>query len=161
MELAAMRLFDGIAFYEAVSGHPGMTAREVLPGWTRVVDGREGQRTVTRTRDGEPAIDPWERDAALEAEMIAAFWDGGHYTYRENPSDYLFSWAPIGEMGYYATTHSFDMLPDYLAISNCCSSFKRVPDDRPWAGAFWGNHNSRDNFPDLLMGFLAAMDAAL
>jgi hypothetical protein len=30
----------------------------------------------------------------------------------------------------------------------------------PWRGAFWGNHNSRDNFPDYAMGYLAAMEAA-
>ena len=32
----------------------------------------------------------------------------------------------------------------------------RTPDDRPWAGAYWGNHNSRDNFPDIAFGMLAS-----
>ena len=29
-----------------------------------------------------------------------------------------------------------------------------------WEGAYWGNHNSRDNFTDYALGFLAAMEAA-
>jgi len=29
-----------------------------------------------------------------------------------------------------------------------------------WEGAYWGNHNSRDNFTDYAMGFLAALEAA-
>ena len=159
LELATLRLFSGLSFFEDVSGHPGMTAREVLPGWTRVVDGREGQRSVTRTRDGSPVVSPWEVDAELEAEMIATFWDGRHYTYRENPAETTFSWAPVGNMGEYAITWSYDTLPDYIGVSNCCSSFKQVPEGYPWAGAFWGNHNSRDNFPDLMLGYLAVMEA--
>jgi hypothetical protein len=159
LELATLRLFQGMSFFEAVSGHPGMTAREVLPGWTRVVDGREGQRSVTRTRDGVAVASPWEVDPELEAEMIAAFWDGRHYTYRENPAETTFAWTPVGNMGEYAITFSYDTLPDYIGISNCCSSFKQVPEGYPWAGAFWGNHNSRDNFPDLMLGYLAVMEA--
>ncbi|MGB0590229.1 MAG: hypothetical protein ACPGU1_11160 [Myxococcota bacterium] len=160
LELATLRLFGGLSFFEDVSGHPGMTAREVLPGWTRVVDGREGQRSVTRTRDGSPVVSPWEIDADLEAEMIATFWDGRHYTYRENPAETTFAWTPVGNMGEYAITFSYDTLPDYIGVSNCCSSFKQVPEGYPWAGAFWGNHNSRDNFPDLMLGYLAVMEAA-
>ncbi len=158
LALAARRLFDGLYWQEQVTGHPGLTSREVLPGWTRVVDGLD--MSVTRTRGSGPFEHPWPADPALEAEMIATFWSGKRYTYREDPSEYLFSWTPLGELESYARTHSFDMLPDYLHISNCCSSFKRTPDDRLWGGAFWGNHNSRDNFPDLGLGFLAAMDAA-
>ena len=92
--------------------------------------------------------------------MIATFWSGKRFTYRENPAEYLFSWSPAASVTEYAKTTSFDHLPDYIHVSNCCSSFKRTPDDRPWGGAFWGNHNSRDNFPDLMLGVIAAMDAA-
>ena len=158
LALATMRLFDGLYWQEQVPGHDGLTSREVLPGWTRVVDGTDA--SVERTRDGGLVEHPWPLDPTLEAEIVATFW--GHdkrYTYREDPSEYLFSFTPVAELEDYAKTHSFDMLPDYLHISNCCSSFKRTPDDRPWAGAFWGNHNSRDNFPDLALGFLAALDA--
>ena len=158
LALAAIRLFDGLAYQEAVPGHEGMTSREVLPGWTRVVDGAAD--TVTRTRDGAPVQHPWPPDPTLEAEMIAAFWSDRRYTYREDPSEFIFAFSPAGDLADYAKTHSFDMLPDYLHVTNCCSSFKRTPDDRPWAGAFWGNHNSRDNFPDLALGALAAREAA-
>jgi len=51
------------------------------------------------------------------------------------------------------------MLPDYLRVSDCCTSAKRTPAPYLWEGAFWGNHNSRDNFPDLAMGYLAALAA--
>ena len=160
LELATYRLFEGLTFLEEVSGHPGMTAREVLPGWTRVVDGRQGQLSVTRTRKGAEVTSPWAVDAALEAEMIQTFWAGKRYTYREDPVEANFSWAPVGNMARYAITKSYDYLPDYLAVSDCCSSFKQVPEGYPWAGAFWGNHNSRDNVPDLVLGLLAARDAA-
>ncbi len=158
LALAALRLFDGLAWQEAVPGHAGMTSREVLPGWTRVVDGEA--ISVERTRLGEPVLHPWPRDPLLEEELIATFWGPRRYTYRENPAEYLFQFTPLAELGAYAKTHSFDMLPDYLHISNCCSSFKQTPSDRPWSGAFWGNHNSRDNFPDLALGMIAAMEAA-
>ncbi len=66
---------------------------------------------------------------------------------------------PAQEVGPYSTTYSFHMLPAYLRVSDCCTSLMRTPEPYAWAGAFWGNHNSRDNFPDLGMGFVAAMVA--
>lgn len=155
LELALVRSLRGLAYLEAIPGHPGLTAREVQPGWTRVVDGVA--LTVSRTRAGTPFSPPWTTDPALEAEIVDAFWGGLHVTYREDPAEFLFSFAPAAELTRYAKTHSFDMSPDYLRVSNCCSSLKRTPEGYDWAGAWWGNHNSRDNFPDLALGFLAAI----
>ena len=69
--VAAARLFRGIAFLEAVSGHPGMTGRMVYPGWTRVVDGVAG--TVSRTRNGAPAASPWSAPEGMESEVLQLF----------------------------------------------------------------------------------------
>jgi len=33
----------------------------------------------------------------------------------------------------------------------------RTPAPHAWEGAYWGNHNSRDNFPDLGIGYVTAM----
>ena len=34
LALSMIRMFEGLAFMEAVSGHPGLTARCAYPGWT-------------------------------------------------------------------------------------------------------------------------------
>jgi len=158
LELALARMLNGLAFFEAVSGHPGLTARFVYPGWTRVVDGRAG--TVTRTRDGQPAAPPAAYNPELEAELIAAFWGGLRVTHREDPADFLFQYMPAVEIGRYALTYSFSALPAYLRSSDCCASIVRTPAPHPWEGAFWGNHNSRDNFPDLALGYVTALGVA-
>ena len=155
--VAAARLFRGIAFLEAVSGHPGMTARMVYPGWTRVVDGVAG--TVSRTRNGAPAASPWSAPEGMESEVLQLFYDGVTVTHRENPQEFYFSYKPAQNPVSFAVKHSLTG-PGFLRGSDCCSSLMRVPDDYPWAGAYWGNHNSRDNLPDLGLGVVAAMEAA-
>ena len=159
LELTLIRMFEGLAFNEAVSGHPGLTTREALPGWTRTMDGPA--RTVTRTRWGEPVSTPGPSSAALEREILETFYDGVVVTHRENPEEFLFRFKPIHELGTFATTYVFDELdhdPPFLRVSDCCSSFM-LSQRGPWRGAYWGNHNSRDNFTDYALGFLAAMEA--
>lgn len=155
LALSLMRMLEGLVFFEAVSGHPGLTARMVYPGWTREVDGVAG--TVVRTREGGPVSAPTPPGAGLESEMLAAFFQDFRVTYREAPEDILLAYMPAREIGPYAITYSHSMMPDYLRVSDCCTSLKRVPDSYPWAGAWFGNHNSRDNFPDLATGYLVAL----
>jgi len=155
-ELTLIRQFEGLAFYEAVSGGEGFTSREVIPGWTRVMDGVSD--TVTRTRYGTPVTPPVTYPPALELEILDTFFDGLIFTYRENPMEYYWTFKPVNEMGDYAVTYVFSDPPNFLHISNCCGSWK-FNQSGEWDGGFWGNHNSRDNFPDMSMGFLAAMDA--
>jgi hypothetical protein len=88
--------------------------------------------------------------------MLAAFFHDFRATYREDPEDILLAYMPAREIGPYAVTYSHSMIPDYLRVSDCCTSLMRVPAPHPWAGAWFGNHNSRDNFPDLSMGYLVA-----
>ena len=83
LALSLIRMFNGLAFYEAISGHPGMTVRMAYPGWTRVMDGKAG--TVSRTRLGQPVTPPLATDPALEAEVLQAFYQDVRITYRENP----------------------------------------------------------------------------
>lgn len=115
--------------------------------------------TVERTRDGAPVAHPNPPSASLEAEILATFYDGVRVTYRENPSDFMFNLEPALTLGEYALTFSFDERPRYARVSNCCSSFMQVPPGYPWEGAWWGNHNSRDNHPDMGIGFVAALAA--
>jgi len=157
LALSLARMFEGLVFFEAVTGHPGVTSRMVYPGWTLVIDGAAG--TIERTRGGEPVISPVAPDPALEAEILATFFDGFKVKYREEPDDILLQYMPTQEVGPYSVTYSFSMLPDYLRVSDCCTSLKRTPAPYLWEGAFWGNHNSRDNFPDLSLGYLAALEA--
>lgn len=156
LELALIRHFQGLAWQEAMTGIPGMTNREALPGWTRVIDGAAG--TQTRTRDGAPITRP-APDVDIHDEVLATFFADGTWTYREDPHETFFSHLPVADLESYAITMSFPD-PRFLRVSDCCSSFMRVPDGRPWAGAYWGNHNSRDNLPDLMLGHLAAQAAA-
>ncbi len=157
LELSLIRMFNGLSFFEAISGHPGLTARMVYPGWTRTVDGRTG--TITRTRDDAPAVPGESYSPNLEAEILDTFYEGVRITYREDPSDFFFSYMPAVETGRYAATYSFSELPSFLRSSDCCTSLMRTPAPYAWAGAYWGNHNSRDNFPDLAFGLLAAREA--
>jgi len=159
LELTLIRMFEGIVFNEAVSGHPGITTREAFPGWRRVMDG--GNRMVTRTRWGVPVIPPVSYPRVLEQEILETFFNGVVFTYRENPGEHFFSFMPAHNTGSYAVTYVFDELhhdPPFLRQSDCCSSFM-VSQLGPWRGAYWGNHNSRDNFTDYAMGFLAAFEA--
>ncbi|RJO68684.1 MAG: hypothetical protein C4523_07295 [Myxococcales bacterium] len=157
LALSLVRMFNGLAFLEGVSGHPGLTARNAYPGWTLAIDGRSGD--VSRTVDGTVITPPVDYAPSLEAEIIAAFFGGGRFTYRENPADFMFDYMPAVEVGPYATTYSFSMLPRYIRVSDCCTSLMRTPAPYEWEGAFWSNHNSRDNFPDLAIGYLAALAA--
>ena len=156
--LTLIRMFNGLEFFEEVTGHSGLTSREVLPGWTRVMDGIGS--TVTRTRGGSSVTHPAPPSPELETEILATFYDGVRITYRENPEEYYFSYLPAADVVDYSITHAHTELPQYLRVSDCCSSFMRTPDNQKWAGAFWGNHNSRDNFPDLALGFIAALEAS-
>jgi hypothetical protein len=157
-ELTLIRMLHGAAFNEAISGHPGLTTREALPAWTRVVDGGAG--TVTRTRFGAPIAPPETPDPSLEQEILERFFTGSTFTYRENPEEVFFQLMPLHSTGSFSATYVFSELdgsPAFLRQSDCCSSFVRS-ERGPWTGAYWGNHNSRDNFTDVAMGFLAAMD---
>ncbi len=159
LELTLIRMFEGLAFNQAVSGHPGLTTREALPGWTRSMDGIGG--TVSRTRWGEAVALPVPYPPELEQEILEAFYEGVIFTYRENPEEFLFKFKPIDELGNFATTYVFaelDHEPPFLRVSDCCSSFM-ISQMGIWEGAYWGNHNSRDNFTDYALGFLAAFEA--
>lgn len=158
LELTLVRMFNGLRFFEEVSGHPGVTSRFVYPGWTRIVDGQTG--SVTRTRGGAPATAPTRYNTELEDEIMKAFYDGIRVTYREDPEDILFNYMPATEPHRYSVIYSFSGLPGYLRSSDCCCSIMRTPAPYPWEGAYWGNHNSRDNFPDLSLGLVTAMEAA-
>lgn len=158
LELTLIRLFEGLVFTEQVSGHPGLTCREAYPGWTRRMDGKN--RTVQRTRLGQPVTSPVVYAASLEREILDSFYDGIAVTYRENPEEFYFNFKPINDYRYFSRTWVFSELPNYLRSTDCCSSLKITPPGYDWAGAFWGNHNSRDNWSDLALGFLTALDAA-
>lgn len=158
LELTLLRMFNGLVFLEAVTGHPGLTVREALPGWTALFDGVN--RTVARDRGGAPVVShPLASSPQLEHEILGTFFSDVVITYREDPSEYYFSYLPVARLESYALTYSHSALPRFLRISDCCSSFMRTPEPHAWAGAFWGNHNSRDNFPDLALGYLAALVA--
>ena len=159
LELTLIRMFEGLAFNEAVSGHPGLTTREAFPGWTRTINGVTGE--ITRTKWGAPVTSPVTYPSVLEQEIIDTFFDGLTFTYRENPEEYYFNFKPINELGNFAATYVFEELdhePPFLRVSDCCSSFM-ISQMGTWEGAYWGNHNSRDNFTDYVMGFLAAFEA--
>jgi len=157
LELTLIRQFEGLAFYEAITGHPGITSREVTPAWTRVMDGVNDE--ITRTRNDEPFTPPVVFPAELEQEILDAFYDGLVITYREDPYEYYQSFKPRGELSTYAVTYVFSDWEDWLHVSNCCSSWMQTKLGI-WEGAYWGNHNSRDNFPDMSLGFLSAFEAA-
>jgi len=157
LALSLIRMFDGLAFYEAISGHPGLTVRMAYPGWTRVMDGKAG--TVARTRLGAAITPPVAVDAALEAEVLQTFYDGVRITYRENPEDFVFGYMPAAATGQYAVTCSFSELPAFIRVRECCTSLMRTPAPHLWEGAYFGNHNSRDNLPDIGLGLLAAREA--
>ncbi len=157
LELTLLRMFEGLVFFEQVSGQAGMTAREVYPGWTRLMDGIAGK--IELTRDGTVVESPVAYDPELEQEILDTFFAGIRITYRENPAEFYFSFLPVFDLADYAMTHSFSELPHYLRVSDCCSSLMRTPAGNLWEGAFWGNHNSRDNMPDIALGYLAALAA--
>lgn len=157
LALTLVRMFDGLAFIATMTGHDGVTGRNAYPNWTLDLDGDAD--TVARTRAGTPITPPSPPDPALEAEIMATLFDGVHITYRGEPEDILLNYMPAQEVGPYAVTYGFSMLPPYLRISDCCTSMMQVPQGYTWEGAFWSNHNSRDNFPDLAFGYVAALEA--
>lgn len=155
LALALIRMFEGLAVSEGVSGHPGLTCREWEPGWTLTIDGPKG--TVSRVHDGEE-VDPAEAfPKELEQEIIDTFFSDVIFTYRADPTEYYFTAEPLMNTGEYALTFVFVEMPDFLRVSNCCSSFMVSKLGR-YKGYFWGNHNSRDNFPDYTMGYLAGCE---
>ncbi|MCB9730775.1 MAG: hypothetical protein H6746_20050 [Deltaproteobacteria bacterium] len=156
-ELTLIRMLRGLEFYEQVTGHPGLTSRMALTGWTLDIDGVA--KTATRTRDGAAVTSPLATDAALEAEILATFFDGVKMKYRMNPRDTYLTFLPGWDPAEYAITQSIPNLPDFIRISDCCATLRRTPEGYPWADSWWSNHNSRDNFPDIALGVLAAMEA--
>jgi hypothetical protein len=161
LELTLIRMFEGIVFNEAVTGHSGLTTREAFPGWTRTMDGING--TITRTKWGTPISGPVIYPTALEQEILDTFYDGVTFTYRENPEEFLFNYKAISELTTFALTYVFEALdfaPPFMRVSDCCSSFM-VPQIGDWQQGYWGNHNSRDNFTDYAMGFITAFEAEI
>lgn len=158
LALAAARAFEGMEFITTVSGHNGVTGRNAYPNWTMTIDGEN--KTVTRTRDGGPIEPPIAPDPALEEEIISTFFDGVTIKYRGEPEDILLNFMPANEVGRYSVTYSHTMLPDYLRVSDCCTSLMKVPEPYLWAGAYFSNHDSRDNYRDLAYGYLAAKEAS-
>ena len=156
-ELTLIRMLRGFEFYESVSGVPGLTSRMVLTGWTLDIDGVT--KTAKRTRGGAMVASPMPTDAALEAEIIETFFDGLSVKVRSDPKDTYLSFLPGRDPVDYAITHSIPNLPDFIRISDCCATLRRTPEGKPWENAWWSNHNSRDNFPDIALGFLAAREA--
>lgn len=160
LELTLIRMFEGLAFYEEVTGHRGLTVREALPGWTREVEGDIG--IIKRRKNGQLIDPPVKFPADLENEIMNTFFKGVKITYRENPEDFFYNFKPVNELEDYATTYVFDHIGEpleWIPVSNCCSSFMKTQKG-PWEGlAWWGNHNSRDNFSDYVMGYLAAFEA--
>ncbi len=156
-ELTLIRMLRGLEFYEAVTGHPGLTSRMALTGWTLDIDGVA--KTAKRTRAGVEVDSPLKTDAALEAEMIATFFDGIQMKYRMDPKDTYLTFLPGWDPVDYAITLSMPDLPDFIRISDCCATLFRTPEGYPWADSWWSNHNSRDNFPDIGLGLLAAAEA--
>src|SRR5690606_27322772 len=73
LELTLIRHFQGLAWLEQVSGHPGLTVRQALPGWTRVEDGVAGTRS--HVRDGAPFTPPVPA-VDVDDEVLATFFDG-------------------------------------------------------------------------------------
>ncbi len=157
LELTLLRQFEGLAAVEEISGIPGLTCRQWQPGFTLTVDGPAG--TVTRTRAGLPVAPARTYPEALEAEIVRTFFADGVFTYRGNPAETCFTLEPILNINEYAVTFVFSELPRFLRVSDCCSSFMVTPEG-PYAGYFWGNHDSRDNFPDLALGYFTACAAA-
>jgi len=157
IELTLIRALYGLAFLEGVSGVGGLTSREALPNWTLAVDGVHG--TVARTRGGSPISPPFPLSPGLEQEIVSTFFNGGYFTYRMELTDYMFTIHPLVRLDQYATMFVFTDLPRVVRISDCCSSWI-VSEQGAWAGSAFGNHNSRDNFPDLGNGYIAAMDLA-
>jgi hypothetical protein len=160
LELTLIRMFEGLAFYESVTGHKGLTVREALPGWTRTMDGETD--AVERSNNGVPVATPEPFPAELEKEVLDTFFDGVVVTYRENPEEFFYNFKPVNELEDYALTYVFDHVGEalpWVPVSNCCSSFMKTQTG-PWKDlGWWGNHNSRDNFTDYVMGYLAAFEA--
>ena len=105
LALSLIRMFEGLVFFDSVSGHHGLTSRMVYPGWTVVIDGPAG--TQERTRNGQPVDSPVPRSPDLEVEVLDTFFRDVQITYRENPEDILLAYMPGKEVGPYCVTYSF------------------------------------------------------
>lgn len=157
LALSLIRMFEGLHFIATMTGHDGITGRNAYPNWTLFIDGFTN--TVQRTRDGKTVWPPISIDPILQSEVVSVFFSGVRMKYRGEVEDILLNYMPAQEVGPYAVTYSHTMLPRFLRVSDCCTSLMRVPEPYLWANAYWSNHNSRDNFPDLAFGYLAALEA--
>lgn len=154
LELTLLRMLEGLVFFEEVTGHPGLTSRDARPGWTRTMDGVAGK--VTRTRGGKSFTPPAMTALDIDLDVLGAFYDGVRITYREDPTDFSFSYEPAADPVEYSVTRSHAIIPGYIPLSDCCATAVQVPAGNTWEGAFWSNHNSRDNWPDIGLGYAAA-----
>ena len=156
LALTVIRQFEGLAVAEEVSGIPGLTCREWEPGFQVTIDGPTG--AITRARRGTPIEPAVAYPEALEQEIVDTFFADGVFSYDADPASYYFRTEPIFNPGDWAVTGVMVHWPYYVYASNCCSSFM-VSQLGTYAGYWWGNHNSRDNFPDFASGYFAAMEA--
>ncbi len=156
LELTLIRQFEGLVVAEMVSGIPGLTCREWQPGFVLTIDGFE--QRVERRRLGVPVEPAVSYPDELEAELLQTFFNDGIFTYHGDPRETYFTYEPLLNTGDYAMTFVFEEMPRFLRVSDCCSSFM-VSQRGPYEGYFWGNHNSRDNFPDFALGYFAACAA--
>ncbi len=155
-ELTLLRMLRGLLFFEQVTGHPGLTSRMAMPGWTLEIDGVTGE--AARIRAGEELESPLPTDPELEAAIIEAFFDDITVRYRLDPLDTMLTYYPGRDPADYAITVSMPDLPDFIRISDCCATLFRTPEGNRWTDAWWTNHNSRDNYPDIALGLLAALE---
>ena len=79
LELTLIRMFEGVVFNEAVSGHPGLTTREAFPGWTRTMDGINHR--IHRSRFDVPLAPPVVYPPDLEQEVLTTFFYNVVFTY--------------------------------------------------------------------------------
>lgn len=154
LELTLLRMLEGLVFFEEITGHAGLTSRDVRPAWTRVMDGVTG--TMTLTRGGKAFTPPAVAALDIEADVLKTFYDGVRITYREDPTDFSLTYEPAASFVEYSITRSHAVIPGYIPLSDCCATAVQVPAPYTWEGAFWSNHNSRDNWPDIGLGYAAA-----
>jgi hypothetical protein len=129
---------------EEVSGIPGLTCREWQPGFDVTIDGPAG--AVSRTKDGAPVQPAETYSAHWKARSSPPFSPTGFHLSGRSERPLLYDRAadPRGRLRGDLRLFGTAELPAGL---HCCSSFM-VSQLGTFAGYFWGNHNSRDNFPD-------------
>ncbi len=155
LELTLIRMFEGLVFLEQVSGHWGLTSRMAVPGYDVHIDGTT--QSISRTRDGAPIASPAQFSSTLEQEILRTFFANTTFDYWLDPARMYPNRHAVNRMSDYAITYVFSEPPKFLRVSNCCASYI-VSQAGAWRGAYWSNHNSRDNFSDLMIGYMAAKD---